>query len=242
MKQIIVDNQVTSYFINETGKCFNSKTNKYLKGQISNSGYLNYNLSITPQYKKRLYAHRLVAQYFLNNGEPIEGNKEVNHKDGNKLNNSVSNLEFLSHKNNIKHAVETNLIKTKPVYSFNENLELVHTYKNIDTLLSQTKYNRSSIVNELNTIKKKQTYGYYWSYENHLAKKDIIKFQNKGVAKTVYQYSLDGNKIGEFHSTGEAGRMLFPEYKRAASHIGECCRGRIKTYKGFIWKYKEDIV
>lgn len=242
MKQIIVDNQVTSYFIDETGKCFNSKTNKYLKGQISNSGYLNYNLSITPQYKKRLYAHRLVAQYFLNSGKPIESNKEVNHKDGNKLNNSVNNLELLSHKNNIRHAVETNLIKTKPIFCFDNNLVLVHVYKNIDILLSQTKYNRSSIINELNASKKKQTYGYYWSYEKSLTKKDIIRFQNKGIAKTVYQYSLDGNKIGEFCSTGEAGRILFTEYKRAASHIGECCRGRIKTYKGFIWKYKEDIV
>ena len=118
----------------------------------------------------------------------------------------------------------------------------MHVYKNIDILLSQTKYNRSSIINELNASKKKQTYGYYWSYEKSLTKKDIIRFQNKGIAKTVYQYSLDGNKIGEFCSTGEAGRVLFPEYKRAASHIGECCRGRIKTYKGFIWKYKEDIV
>lgn len=242
MKQIIVDNQVTSYFIDEAGKCFNSKTKKYLKGQISNSGYLNYNLSITPQYKKRLYAHRLVAQYFLNNGLPITKNKEVNHIDGNKLNNSVENLEFLSHQENIKHAIATNLIKTKPIFCFDNNLKLVQVYKNIDILLSQKKYNRSSIVHELNAVEKKQTYGYYWSYKQYLTQNDIVKFQNKGIAKTVYQYSLDGDKIGEFCSTGEAGRILFPQYKRAASHIGECCRGRIKTYKGFIWKYKEDIV
>lgn len=35
MKQIIVDNQVTPYYITDEGKCFNSKTNKYLKGHIS---------------------------------------------------------------------------------------------------------------------------------------------------------------------------------------------------------------
>ena len=71
MKQIIVDNQVTPYYITDKGKCFNSKTNKYLKGQISNSGYLNYMISITPSNKKRLYAHRLVAQFFLNDGKEI---------------------------------------------------------------------------------------------------------------------------------------------------------------------------
>ena len=72
MKQIIVENQVTPYYITDKGKCFNSKTNRYLKGQMSNSGYLNYSLSITPSNKKRLYAHRLVAQFFLNNGQEIK--------------------------------------------------------------------------------------------------------------------------------------------------------------------------
>jgi len=47
MKQIIVDNLVTHYFIDEEGNCFNSKTNNWLKGQISNSGYLSYNLSLS---------------------------------------------------------------------------------------------------------------------------------------------------------------------------------------------------
>lgn len=68
MKQIVVDDQVTSYYITRNGLGYNSKTNNWLKGQVSNSGYLNYNLSITPNNKKRLYAHRLVAQYYLNNG------------------------------------------------------------------------------------------------------------------------------------------------------------------------------
>ena len=130
MKQIIVDNQVTSYFINETGKCFNSKTNKYLKGQISNSGYLNYNLSITPQYKKRLYAHRLVAQYFLNNGEPIEGNKEVNHKDGNKSNNNVDNLEWCTVYENTIHGFSLRKGKTLSHLSKDELLDVIDKYNN----------------------------------------------------------------------------------------------------------------
>lgn len=83
MKQIIVDDKVTSYYISENGKCFNSKTGKFLKGQFSNSGYLNYNLSLNG-YKKRFYAHRLVAQYFLNNGKKLDKNQQVNHIDCNK--------------------------------------------------------------------------------------------------------------------------------------------------------------
>lgn len=42
-----------------------------------------------------------------------------------------------------------------------------------------------------------------------------------------------------YSSTGQAARALGLS---ASSHIGECCRGKLKSYKGFIWKYIEDIV
>ena len=41
-----------------------------------------------------------------------------------------------------------------------------------------------------------------------------------------------------YPSTGVAAKAIGGN----SSHIGECCRGKIKTYKGFIWKYVEDIV
>lgn len=50
--------------------------------------------------------HKLVAEAFL--GVPNEP-KEVNHIDGNKLNNAVSNLEWVSHRENIRHARDTDL-------------------------------------------------------------------------------------------------------------------------------------
>ena len=74
MKQIIVDNQKTQYYITEDGKCYNINRNSYLKGQISNSGYLNYNLTLPSGEKKRFYAHRLVAQAYILNYD-IENKK-----------------------------------------------------------------------------------------------------------------------------------------------------------------------
>lgn len=241
MKQIIVDNQVTSYYITKEGKCFNSKTGKFLKGQYSNSGYLNYNLSLTPNCKKRFYAHRLVAQFYLNQGLLIDQKLTVNHKDGNKLNNNVDNLEIVTYSENLLHAVQMGLKPTKTIYQFDKNLQLVASFKKLQLLSKQ--YNISSILQELNSDKKRLTYNkYYWSYNPVLTKEDIIEFKNTGKAKVVLQYDLKNNLINTFNSTSEAGRVLFPEFKRASSHIGECCRGRIKTYKGYIWKYKDDIV
>jgi hypothetical protein len=54
-------------------------------------------------------------------------------------------------------------------------------------------------------------------------------------AKPVVQYSLDGIKIGEYESSSRAGSAL----GFMASQIRRVCRGKRKSYKGFLWRYKE---
>lgn len=65
------------------------------------NGYIRYTMN-----NKDHYAHRLVAEYFISNPN---GYKEVNHIDGNKTNNDVSNLEWCSRSMNNKHAFQTGL-------------------------------------------------------------------------------------------------------------------------------------
>ncbi len=79
--------------------------------------------------------------------------------------------------------------------------------------------------------------GFYWSYEKEL--KEVKNYKNFGKAKEVYQYDLNGKFIMSYPSTGAAARALGI---KGSSHIGECCRGKIKTYKGFKWCYADDIV
>ena len=113
MKQIIVNNISTWYYITEDGKCYNSKTDNYLKGQVNyKNGYLSYNITLPDGSKKRLYAHRLVAENYLE--QPLNKNKnQVNHIDGNKLNNISDNLEWVTPKENIRHAIENDLSSIK---------------------------------------------------------------------------------------------------------------------------------
>ena len=65
--------------------------------------------------------HRLVAQCFI--GDCPDG-YEVNHKDGNKTNNSVHNLEYVTSKENSIHAVKTGLIKTGALHQKTKPLQM----------------------------------------------------------------------------------------------------------------------
>lgn len=96
-----------SYLIYENGDVKNLNTNKMLKGSISENGYRYYRLSLNNE-KKMFYAHRLVAEHFLENPNNLP---VVNHKDGNKLNNEVSNLEWVSYSDNTQHAHTMGLVK-----------------------------------------------------------------------------------------------------------------------------------
>lgn len=62
--------------------------------------------------KRRFLVHRLVAMAFL--GIPPSEDSEVNHKDGDKLNNVPGNLEWVSRSQNVRHGFATGLIQVQP--------------------------------------------------------------------------------------------------------------------------------
>ena len=111
---------------------------------------------------KKFLIHRLVAEAFINNPDNLPC---VNHKDENKHNNHVDNLEWCTNKYNLNYG------------SRNERIR------------------------------------------NSLSKK-------------VYQYTLDGEFVREWESTNECGRNGYNQGK-----IASCCRGEIKTHKGYRWSY-----
>lgn len=94
MKKIIIS--FPNYEIYSNGDVINITTNKKLSGSIGEHGYKYYRL--TSEGKKKMqYAHRLVAEAFLPNPDNLP---VVNHKDGNKLNNAVENLEWVTYSEN----------------------------------------------------------------------------------------------------------------------------------------------
>ena len=85
------------YDITYDGNVINKHNGHILIGQPNSKGYLRVCIG-----KKFYFIHRLVAEKYV----PNPDNKEqVNHKDGNKLNNSANNLEWMTNQENRTHAV-----------------------------------------------------------------------------------------------------------------------------------------
>lgn len=90
------------YDITFEGLVINKHNGHILKPQPNNKGYLRIMVN-----KNRYFVHRLVAQKYVPNPN---NNPQVNHKDGNKLNNNANNLEWVTNQQNRTHAVKNSLI------------------------------------------------------------------------------------------------------------------------------------
>ncbi len=93
------------YFISKDGFVLSEKWGKsrILKFRHDGSGYRRVNL-----YGKDLSIHRLVAMVYMSD---FDSNLEVNHIDGDILNNNLENLEMVTHKENMQHAHRIGLVK-----------------------------------------------------------------------------------------------------------------------------------
>ena len=104
------------YYVSKCGRVYREptkwdKTNELVEvgqsprgGNEENGRYMSVNISLKDESGKflkqiKVYTHRLIAETFL---EKPSNDVEVNHIDKNKLNNTLSNLEWLTHKENFK--------------------------------------------------------------------------------------------------------------------------------------------
>ena len=141
---------------------------RLLKSNQYTNGYLC--VMLCNNTRKHYSIHRLVADAFIHNPDNLPC---VNHKDENKHNNHVDNLEWCT-------------------YEYNSNYG------------SRNERIRETQLNDPKTSKK------------------------------VYQYTLDGEFVREWESTKECARNGFNQ-----GNIASCCRGKIKTHRGYIWSYEK---
>ena len=111
------------YEVSDKGEIRNKKTKRILHQFVGKDGYLRVQFD-----GKTKTVHRIVAKSFL---KTSKNKLVVNHKDGNKQNNNISNLEWVTSSENQKHAYQNNLkprligIKNGRCKLTNENVEFI---------------------------------------------------------------------------------------------------------------------
>lgn len=131
----------TEYFVSENGDVFRNE--KQLKPSKDTAGYLGVQISKNG-IVKRFMIHRMVGECYLDNKNNLP---EINHEDGNKLNNNYKNLKWSTSSNNKKHAYENNLMIApkgeKSKVSKLKNDDVVYIKKNYK--FRDKKYNISTL-------------------------------------------------------------------------------------------------
>lgn len=92
-----------NYLVTVEGRVFSLHTMRFLTLHVNNDGY-----NLVKIGNKLHRIHRLVAQTYIPNPE---NKPEVNHMDGNKQNNMLCNLEWMTRSENMQHACDTGLLK-----------------------------------------------------------------------------------------------------------------------------------
>lgn len=160
-----------NFYISNVGKLKNVKTGTYYKLSVSQSGYFGVCVSLgSKNHRKMIKIHKAVAETFIPNPNNLPC---VNHKDGNKLNNSVDNLEWCTYSCNTKHAYKMGLCKpnknvkmSKVIYQYTKDGYLKNSFPStMDATrkLGNEAYNTHLVACALG--KRKSAYGYIWTYD-----------------------------------------------------------------------------
>lgn len=116
----------THYQVSNIGRVKNTKTNRILKGTLEDCGYYSVKITLPGDRDRRFFIHRLVFDTFIGTFYEV-----INHKDGNKLNNHLSNLEGITQKENMQKAAnETNAWHFRRVAQYDEKGKLIQTFLN----------------------------------------------------------------------------------------------------------------
>lgn len=153
------------YEISTEGQVRNSK-GKILNGYTNNRGYQMIHLRAKDK-NKLCSIHRLVAETFIPNPLSLP---QINHKDENKLNNNITNLEWCNSKYNVNYGTRNKRVsKTKRNNTYNARavrcVELKKTYPSIREAERKTGVDNSQISAVCNSKKNYKTAGgYHWKF------------------------------------------------------------------------------
>ncbi len=141
---------LSDYEVTRDGRVFNKHNNHEVKPQPNDKGYLRF--WVGGKFK---FVHKVVAERYV----PNPDNKpQINHKDGNKLNNSADNLEWVTNKENRKHALQNGLHTCGEKCSWakltQKDVDFIREHPEISTKILAEKYSVTvSAIRSIRTFK-----------------------------------------------------------------------------------------
>ena len=149
---------------------------KVLNPDIAPNGYYRVSFSINRK-RKQFYVHRLIAEYFIPNPNNLP---QVNHIDGNKLNNSLDNLEWVTVQENVIHAYKNGLIN----FRYGEN------HPNYGKFGSESKKAKPVTAINVITNEKKEYGSLIETTEDGFTKSEVSRCCNHGGTHKGYYFKF----------------------------------------------------
>ncbi len=139
--------------------------NKRICQWVDTVGYYQCILRDSNGKKHYIRVHRLIAKAFIDNPNNLP---QVNHIDGNKLNNSIDNLEWCTNRENTQHGYDNHLYKFKSrchaVNVYTKQGKFLKQYKSIRNMCDELHINRKTVTMILKGEKITNNYNYLFEY------------------------------------------------------------------------------
>jgi hypothetical protein len=232
-------------FVSTKGRFCSSKM-VVTYGSTTDDGYKTVNIaSKTGKYKLYLI-HVLIMIAFFGYSE-----KEVNHKDGNKRNNKIENLEYMTRGENIGHAYATGLRSynrngkcSKRVKQMSLDGKILAVYPSIMEASRQTGINDRCIGMLCKSGNPEGRAGgnYHWAYASKSDKAESHDLNTKldeaaglqGRKRTIHQYRKDGTYVATYDSQVAAAKAVGVAN---SCNIGIACNKEGASSAGFFWRF-----
>ena len=160
----------TGYNLSTMGRV-KTPAGKILNGYTEKRGYKSYHI------KDKLYMlNKLMSLVYFNTS--TDSKIVLNHKDGNKSNYNINNLEVISQSENISHAYQNNLLEKKnktPVYQLDSNGNVVKVHDSLTAAEKSTGINRGTFHQVINGRFNYFYRGFYWMKDQNDFNKNIVR-------------------------------------------------------------------
>ena len=218
-----------NYLITNDGKVYSLRKGGYLIQNVTPDGYMKVCLK-TPTRKDNFMVHRLVADAYL----PKDDSRQiVNHKNSNRQDNHVSNLEYVTTRENSIHSYKTgNSAKFKKAVKMIDPIKktVLATFTSIAEASETTKIDKMSISQCCNK-RYRLGGGYLWQFEDEVAIREITP-KSTSACCIEQLNNITGEIVASFASMTQAAQSINGDIRR----ISDVCSGKLPEYKGWMWR------